>query len=341
MSDIILICFFVLAIGACIGSFLNVVALRALTGESIVFPASKCPYCSKHIKWFDNIPVFSYFFTFKGKCRNCGAKVSKQYPIVESLTSILFLAVFIYYGISLQTLFIWILLSMGIVISITDIKEQAIFDIHAYIFIVFAIIYSLFVHGIKDYMFVILGVAAGIAIMEIIARGAYLIILRKNKSENAVETNNDEINSYIDKNKRVFGIGDTYITAGAGALLGWKSLLISIILAIVIQFLFILPEFVKQQLKVKNYKFLISLIVFFAYTALYYFCSTAYNINIIVLYIMLLLFYVMGAYIVIQARKTGFKHGFCALPFGPALIAACFIILFFGNNIMELLNLNF
>ena len=94
IDETILICLFVLVTGACIGSFLNVVALRALSGESIVFPSSKCPLCNEPIKWYDNIPVLSYLFTFRGKCRNCGGKVSVQYPIVEALTSILFLLIF-------------------------------------------------------------------------------------------------------------------------------------------------------------------------------------------------------------------------------------------------------
>ena len=89
--SILFVCFLILVTGACIGSFLNVVALRAISKESIVFPSSKCPKCNEPIKWYDNIPVFSYLFTFKGKCRNCGCKVSLQYPIVEALTAIIFL----------------------------------------------------------------------------------------------------------------------------------------------------------------------------------------------------------------------------------------------------------
>ena len=59
INEAILICLFILMTGACIGSFLNVVALRALSRESIVFPASKCPQCNEPIKWYDNIPVLS------------------------------------------------------------------------------------------------------------------------------------------------------------------------------------------------------------------------------------------------------------------------------------------
>ena len=76
MEDFLILAAFILSAGACIGSFLNVVALRALTNESIVFPSSKCPKCNTPIKWYDNIPVLSYLFTFKGKCRRQGPAAS-------------------------------------------------------------------------------------------------------------------------------------------------------------------------------------------------------------------------------------------------------------------------
>ncbi|MCD7740013.1 MAG: prepilin peptidase, partial [Candidatus Gastranaerophilales bacterium] len=117
INEIILISIFVLAAGACIGSFLNVAALRAISGESIVFPASKCPLCGEPIKWYDNIPVLSYFFTIKGKCRNCGGKVSVQYPVVEASTALLFLVIFTAYGFTIKTLLLLILLSISIVIT--------------------------------------------------------------------------------------------------------------------------------------------------------------------------------------------------------------------------------
>ena len=65
----------VFLIGLCIGSFLNVVALRGLSGESIAFPASKCPSCQKPLKWWHNIPVISYLF-LRGKCAFCKEKIT-------------------------------------------------------------------------------------------------------------------------------------------------------------------------------------------------------------------------------------------------------------------------
>lgn len=78
------IAFFVFVTGACIGSFLNVVALRGLSGESIVFPASHCTKCGKELNWYTNIPIVSWIF-LKGKCEFCKEPISPQYPIVEGL----------------------------------------------------------------------------------------------------------------------------------------------------------------------------------------------------------------------------------------------------------------
>ena len=80
---------FVFIIGLCLGSFYNVVILRSLSGESIVFPPSKCPKCGNKLKPIHNIPVISYIM-LKGRCAFCGEKISWQYPLVELATGIIF-----------------------------------------------------------------------------------------------------------------------------------------------------------------------------------------------------------------------------------------------------------
>ena len=82
---IVAVILLVLLTGLCIGSFLNVVILRGLSNESIVFPASKCPKCQHKLYWWHNIPVLSYIL-LGGKCGFCKEKISIQYPIVEILT---------------------------------------------------------------------------------------------------------------------------------------------------------------------------------------------------------------------------------------------------------------
>ena len=79
---------FVLAIGACVGSFLNVVVWRLPRGQSIVFPSSHCPKCGRAIRWYDNIPVLSWCL-LRARCRFCKKPISVRYPIVEALTAVL------------------------------------------------------------------------------------------------------------------------------------------------------------------------------------------------------------------------------------------------------------
>jgi len=79
---------FVLAVGACVGSFLNVVIYRLPRGESIVFPGSHCPHCGRHIAWFDNVPLVSYL-VLRARCRACKAPISPRYILVEATTIVL------------------------------------------------------------------------------------------------------------------------------------------------------------------------------------------------------------------------------------------------------------
>ena len=78
-------------LGACIGSFLNVVAWRLPRQESVVRPRSHCPRCGTTLSWHDNIPVISWLL-LRGRCRHCSSGISARYPAVELLCSGLFVA---------------------------------------------------------------------------------------------------------------------------------------------------------------------------------------------------------------------------------------------------------
>jgi len=71
-----------LGVGGSIGSFINVVVYRLPLRKSLVHPGSQCPSCEHAIRFYDNIPVFSWFI-LRGRCRDCGAKFSFRYPAVE------------------------------------------------------------------------------------------------------------------------------------------------------------------------------------------------------------------------------------------------------------------
>ncbi|MBN1555200.1 MAG: prepilin peptidase [Phycisphaerae bacterium] len=87
---------FVAAFGACIGSFLNVVIWRLPRGLSIVFPGSHCPCCGRRIRWFDNVPIFSWLW-LRGRCRFCRVGISPRYLCIEAFTAILLVGMYVAY----------------------------------------------------------------------------------------------------------------------------------------------------------------------------------------------------------------------------------------------------
>ena len=78
--------------GSCLGSFLNVVIYRLPRGQSLVSPGSRCPQCGYALRWYDNLPVVSWTL-LGGRCRQCHASISAQYPMVETITALLFVLV--------------------------------------------------------------------------------------------------------------------------------------------------------------------------------------------------------------------------------------------------------
>jgi leader peptidase (prepilin peptidase)/N-methyltransferase len=78
----------VLALGASIGSFINVVVYRLPIRLSILWPPSRCPHCLNQLKAYDNLPILGWLL-LKGRCRYCKSKISCRYPIVEGVTAIL------------------------------------------------------------------------------------------------------------------------------------------------------------------------------------------------------------------------------------------------------------
>jgi leader peptidase (prepilin peptidase)/N-methyltransferase len=89
---------FLFAVGACVGSFLNVVVYRLPRGLSLISPGSRCPKCETPLAWYDNIPVFGWIF-LRGNCRYCRQRISPRYPIVEAITGLLFVFYYVMFFI--------------------------------------------------------------------------------------------------------------------------------------------------------------------------------------------------------------------------------------------------
>jgi len=122
--------------GLAIGSFLNVVIERTRLKKEIVFARSSCPKCQKEIRWYDNIPVVSFFW-LAGRCRYCGQKIAWQYLLVELTTAVLFVINFwvmverigvINYDFLIKLFGGWLIISFLIIIFIYDLKYYLILD---------------------------------------------------------------------------------------------------------------------------------------------------------------------------------------------------------------------
>ncbi|MDR0943195.1 MAG: prepilin peptidase [Ruminococcus sp.] len=124
----LIIYIFVFAAGAVIGSFLNVCILRLPRGESLVKQNSHCMTCGAYIKHYDLIPIFSWFF-LRGKCRNCGAKISPRYMLIELLTAVLFTGVFVKFDTAaygfLYPMFACFFLAAVIVVCFEDLDTKS------------------------------------------------------------------------------------------------------------------------------------------------------------------------------------------------------------------------
>ena len=113
--------------GSVLGSFYGVVGDRLSEGKSIVKPASSCTFCGKRLKWYELIPILS-FFVQRGRCNNCHAKLSFFYPFVELLTGILFVISYLLFHFSFSFFVSIIISSYLAIIIVSDLKYYIIAD---------------------------------------------------------------------------------------------------------------------------------------------------------------------------------------------------------------------
>jgi len=192
-------------LGLIVGSFNNVCIYRIPRNESIIYPASHCPKCRSNISRQDNIPLLSYIL-LKGRCRNCKSKISIQYPVVELLTGLIYLIIYLTYGLSIQSLIYIILSSALIIIAFIDLNEQIVPDVISLPGIVIGFIISFFVSYIS-FINSALGVFVGGGIILIIGLAGSVIF-----------------------KKEAMGGGDVKLAAMIGAFLGWRYIIISLFL---------------------------------------------------------------------------------------------------------------
>ena len=230
------ILFWVLIFGLCLGSFYNVVILRSLSEESIVFPPSKCPKCQTKLKPWHNIPLISYML-LRGKCAFCKEKISIQYPLIELVTAILFVVTYLKFGLSWNALFAVIIISSMLIMATTDIKEKLV-DCNIAIGLgIIGLLFQAFINN--SFLDAIYGILAGIIIMETLARIGYLFT-----------------------KDRAFGEADTYIAAALGACFGLQGLGLILMYTLCAAMFFIIPVFIYKQYQNNNKTICILFILF-------------------------------------------------------------------------------
>ncbi|OQY42075.1 MAG: hypothetical protein B6227_03245 [Fusobacteriia bacterium 4572_74] len=187
----------VLLLGLIIGSFLNVCIYRIPKGESVAFPPSHCPLCGHKIRWYENIPVFSYIFILRGKCSGCKGHISIQYPIVEFITGILFYLFFLRFGLGILGIKYLIFICLLVVGIWIDFTHYYIPDRISLSIFIIGIISSFFTIGFERS---VLG-AGSFALFYIVLYGF------------------GESFGY-----EIMGFGDVKLAMGIGAMIGYFSL---------------------------------------------------------------------------------------------------------------------
>ena len=190
-------------LGLAIGSFLNVVIHRVPRRESVVSPGSRCPACGYALRAVDNVPVFSYL-ALRGRCRQCGVRISPRYPLVELATAALFVLHYFVFGwtplLAVRLLFAASLVALFAI----DLEHHLLPDVITLPGIGAGLLASLFLPpGIRD---ALIGILAGGGVLWLIGEAYY----RYSGEEG-------------------MGGGDVKMLAMIGAFLGWQLVIVTLV----------------------------------------------------------------------------------------------------------------
>ena len=164
---------FIFILGLIFGSFVSALTWRYPKGISIKKGRSICPNCRKQIRWFDNIPLFSFLF-LGGKCRNCGRPISFRYPVIELTTGTGFLILGVIIPLDfLKLIYALILFVVLFSIFITDLENQIIPDSFVFFGIMVAVIYFIVAGGpaIFDALFVGFTASVLLLVIHLVTKG--------------------------------------------------------------------------------------------------------------------------------------------------------------------------
>lgn len=245
------LCFAVL--GLCVGSFLNVVAIRSLAEQSLLKPPSQCPKCNHRLGFLDLIPVVSYFL-LKGKCRYCQASIHWHYPLVEAVTAIAFVAVVKFFAVvpcdyeidrSIIALFMLVFVSTLIAVTVTDFREKLIPHDITYPMLLVGIGFSAYFR--HDLLGTLAGIGVSYILFDFIAHYGLKFYywlhpeLLEDEDDNPedVDLQLDHVYNISDEVMyeeplEVMGGADAVLAAVIAAWLGWEKLAVAVVVAFLV-----------------------------------------------------------------------------------------------------------
>jgi leader peptidase (prepilin peptidase) / N-methyltransferase len=191
--------------GLIIGSFLNVCIHRLPRGQSLMHPPSTCPRCRRRLRWRDNVPVVSWVL-LRARCGQCGAPISMQYPLVEIVTAALFAALAATTSDPVVLASHLVLAAALVVLFAIDLEHQILPNVITLPGIVVGFLFALVTP--VGWLASALGIVLGGGILYAIAAAYYAV--RKEEG---------------------LGMGDVKMLAMIGAFLGWKAVLVTLVLA--------------------------------------------------------------------------------------------------------------
>lgn len=204
MLPTILLYLIIFLYGIVIGSFLNVLIYRLPKKENIVTTRSHCMNCGYQLKWYDLVPIFSYL-ALGGRCRKCKTRISVQYPIIEALNGILYLIIFIRFGMSVDSLLYCLLFSALLTLSVIDFRTYEIpVGINVFILLLGLVRVVTDWSNWSDYLIGFLTVSIFLYLIYIVTHG------------------------------RGIGGGDVKLMAVCGLVLGWKLVVLGFFLGCII-----------------------------------------------------------------------------------------------------------
>ena len=327
---------FVFVLGASVGSFLNVVALRFLRDEEIISTPSHCLKCQAPIAPYDNLPIISYIL-LGGHCRQCKESISIQYPLVELATGALFTMLVACFGVSWQTLFLMFFIANLVVIFVTDWRESLIFQINSLSLIPVGLLYNALNLGhLPGGMPIDLGMTT-LVIPQALINSALGVLVPLVFFEGMI------LISGLVFGTEGFGHGDTHLMMGVGAFLGWQPMAFALILGFFVQLIPAVPILVIQWVKEKRWASLISGTVAVVGAVFPFFLvihpdwlggsQTLLNgveLGCVVISLIALVFFL---------KNIKSSQNFTYLPLGPALVLGTLVALFWGRDAVGFVHL--